>query len=140
LLQKQEAAVIHALEIVVDVLGKRENEHKMKFKGKTVTSIFPGQLSYFFEKIFEGTISDNSGRWEWGRLHVESLIEVVGKLREAFVERAVLPASDVIERELQDTNTRCKSLRDITIPLRTTLSTTKMLISTRSTLSISLRN
>ena len=111
LLQKQEAAVTHALEIVVDVLGKRENEHKMKFKGKTVTSIFPGHLSYFFEKIFEGTISDNSGRWEWGRVHVESLIEVVGKLREAFVERAVLPASDVIERDLQGTEYALQKLK-----------------------------
>jgi hypothetical protein len=38
-------------------------------------------------------------------------VDIVAKLREAFVERAVLPASDVIEHELQNTEYPLQNLK-----------------------------
>jgi len=111
LLHKQEVGTAHALEIVVEELCKREEAHKMKFKGRSVVSIFPSQLSYYFEKIFEGTLGKNAGRWEFGRMHVDILIDVVTKLREAFVERAVLPANDPTEYALADTEYALQKLK-----------------------------
>jgi hypothetical protein len=95
LLQKQEIGTTHALQIVVEELRKREEAHKMKFKGRSVMSIFPSHLSYYFEKIFEGTHSKDAGRKKFGQMHVGILIDVVAKLREAFVERAVLPGHSI---------------------------------------------
>ena len=111
LLKKQEEGIVRLLELVVRELHKREEEHKMKFKGKSVTSVFPDQLSYYFEKVFEGTTSVSSGRWEWGRAHVDLLLDIVAKLRQAFVERALLPASDGIEHELQATEYPIQKLK-----------------------------
>jgi hypothetical protein len=103
LLQKQEAGTTHALEIVVEELRKREEAHKMKFKGKTMVSMFPSTLGYYFEKVYEGTLGKSGGRWQFGGMHVGILIELVAKLREAFTERAVLPANDPTECALVDT-------------------------------------
>src|SRR5439155_5472665 len=70
LLRRQENGIIRLLESGVGTLRKRDEEHKMKFKDKSVAALFPETLSYYFEKVFEGTLSRSPGRWEWGGMHV----------------------------------------------------------------------
>ena len=113
LLQKQEAGVIQALAAALGELVKREKDHKMRFKGQTVSSLFPDTLSYYFQKVVEGTLTGkgNRGRWQFGRMHVKLLIELAAKLRQAFLDREVIPASDVIEDDLQDTEYPLQKLK-----------------------------
>jgi len=111
LIHKQEIGTAHALEIVVEELRKREEAHKMKFKGQTMVSIFPGTLGYYFEKVYEGTLGKAGGRWAFGQMHVGVLIDLAAKLRTAFTERAVLPANDPTEYALADTEYALRKLK-----------------------------
>ena len=98
LISMQRCQLRAVLEEVVDSLKHEEAEHKAMFKDDTLASAFPPTTDYYFEKIFESISSGGSP--EYGRMHVQLLIEAVARFQSKLAERGVAGAYDSVEYHL----------------------------------------
>lgn len=54
LIEKQQNILRDSLQAVLDEIVKEESDHKQKFKGELLRSLFPRNINYYFQKIHEG--------------------------------------------------------------------------------------
>jgi hypothetical protein len=83
---------------VVASLQREEAEHKAMFKGDSLASAFPATTDYYFAKIFESIPSGGSP--EYGRMHVQLMIEAVARFQSKLAARGVAGAYDSVEYHL----------------------------------------
>lgn len=74
-------------------------EHREQFRQEKFGALFPGTLSYFFEKIYESARADRS--WEYGALHVTLIREVVEKFKAALAKRQIAGAYQAVDYQLE---------------------------------------
>ncbi len=83
---------------VVASLQREEAEHKAMFRGDSIGSAFPATIDYYFEKIFESIPSGRSP--EYGRLHVQLLMETVARFESKLSARGLAGANDSVDYHL----------------------------------------
>jgi len=89
LIQTQRVAVTAALETLIDSERQRERNHRLQFRDKSLSSVFPEALPYYLEKIGESI----SGRKDEPGLVVLSLLEEsIAEFKTQLAERNELPA------------------------------------------------
>lgn len=71
---------------VIKTLTKEELEHRNKFKGKKLSEVF-SVTSYWFEKIYEAIISENSPHVFIVGGHVDSILKSVDEFKADLKER-----------------------------------------------------
>ena len=99
LLDKQHARVEHALGLLLSELRKEEMEYKERYKDESLEEVFPQSLGYYFEKIYQSARGGSS--WQFGKMHVSLIVEVLDSFKSALDERQVSGAYSSIEYQLE---------------------------------------
>lgn len=87
LIADQRTCISEIFTLVIGELQQKEKTHKEMFKMEKLASIFPATLSYYFEKVFEGTLEiKHDPRGEMG-LH--GIKQAFQNFREALAKRGV---------------------------------------------------
>ena len=87
LIEEQRKYLSEILKKVINVLKAEERAHKEGFKMEKLEAVFPDTFSYYIEKIFENI--GKSEHAQLGLMHVESVKEVMDKLKESLQKRGV---------------------------------------------------
>lgn len=101
-IEKQQQITIKLLEDMVRVLNQRDEDHKNRYRDMKLSDIFPPTIGYYFSKILEGTHSQLKANREWGKAHVELVLDKYDQFRQELEKRGELPANEVIEYELKE--------------------------------------
>lgn len=86
LIATQKIILMKILDDVIETLKEEDAEHKMKFTGKTLTSVFQN-VDYFFSKLSEATISENSPYILLVEDHVDLILKAIDAFKTGLKER-----------------------------------------------------
>ena len=98
LVATQRSQLRTSLNQVVALLQKEEAEHKAMFKDDKIAAAFPPTTDYYFAKIYESIPASKPS--EYGRLHVELIVEAIERFEAKLAERGVAEAYDSVKYHL----------------------------------------
>lgn len=75
LIEQQRNALAEAMVKVLDQLREQERMHRSNFRKTKLRSLFPDTLSYYCEKMFQGT--EEGDHRQWAGAHAKMLLEVL---------------------------------------------------------------
>ena len=87
-----------SLNQVVALLEKEEREHKAMFKDDKMAAAFTLNTNYYFQKIYESIPASKSS--DYGRIHVELIVEAVERFKAKLAERGLAEADDSVKYHL----------------------------------------
>jgi len=100
LIEKQSRVVRETLVRIAEHLEERDRQRRALHMDKKLTDIFPETLSYYFQKVFEAT--QRPELHEFGRLHVDLILEITGKFKQALTDRDALEAYEGVTITLDE--------------------------------------
>lgn len=95
---RQREAIRSLLGTVVAELQRREREHRMAFRDRSLQETMPGVLDYYFEKMYDAVRNNNLG---FGAAHVRLVQEAVDELERLVTERDPAGGWDSFAYEFQ---------------------------------------
>ena len=98
LIVTQRSQLRTSLNQVVALLQKEEAEHKAMFKDDMIAAAFHPTTDYYFEKIYESIPASKPS--EYGRRHVELIVEAVERFKAKLAERGIAGAYDSVKHHL----------------------------------------
>ena len=98
LIATQRSQLRKRLNQVVALLQKEEREHKAMFKDDKMAAAFTLNTDYYFQKIYESIPASKPS--DYGRIHVELIVEAVERFKAKLAERGVAEAYDSVKYHL----------------------------------------
>ena len=77
-----------------------------------LASIFPETMGYYFSKVLEGTHSQDAAHHEFGKLHVELILDKYDKFRRELEDRGEIRAKDYLSYEIDEILYPLNKLKD----------------------------
>ena len=99
LLDTQHNQLKKALTALLQALQKEDMEHREKFKSEKLEELFPPQLPYYFEKVYESILSNRV--WGYGASHVSQIHKIITNFSAALENRGIAGAYPGVEYQLE---------------------------------------
>ena len=99
-LQWQQDGITRGCQLIWDQLENEEITHRQEFAAMSLTQIFPPNIQYLFQKIYEGINAPK--KMDIARIAIDSITAAYQNFRQELISRKELPANRNVEEELQD--------------------------------------
>ncbi len=103
LIEQNRALAVRVLTRTKKKLEDIEMEHRKTFKGEKLADLFPGQMGYFFEKIYAAIHSPSYGNSPMGEIGLQMVIGAFNGFKAALNQRGILNESSNIPYTLDET-------------------------------------
>lgn len=102
LIATQRKVFIEVLDNVIKTLENEEMEHRKKFEGKKLASVFssPG-TDYPLSKIFEAILNPQSAHAQLGEVHVDQILKCIEAFKNGLKDREILGAYEGVQYTLE---------------------------------------
>ncbi|MEM1452300.1 MAG: hypothetical protein AAGI22_24550 [Planctomycetota bacterium] len=109
LIEKQSQVVRETLDRIAEHLEERDRQHRALHMDNKLIDIFPETLSYYIQKVFEAT--QRPELHQLGKVHVDLILEIIGKFKQALTDRDALEAYEGVTITLDEVEWPLQRLR-----------------------------
>lgn len=104
--------IIPLLRKISNTLIKNDQNHKRKYKGELMTSIFSNSINYYFEKVDETINSPKYGKKEYGLSMLELVEKDYNNFESELIKRNELPGNEILKYDITQYKHATNRLRD----------------------------
>jgi len=104
---------------ITDLLGNifnrllaNDQNHKNKYKGELITSLFPASLNYCFEKVGEAIYSPEYGKKKLVLSMLKTIEEAYNEFESELIKRQELPGNESLQFEINQYKHAIDKIRD----------------------------
>jgi len=94
---------IRGLKRIKRYLGEMEMQHREQYRGKVIVDLFPAQIGYYFEKVFEAINNPSHGNQNINEIGLRMISEAFSNFKQSLAVRGVLNDVSAIRYELDET-------------------------------------